>query len=179
MHFSNNSLTKPPLLKQARRHYWFAAFFAFGATMCLLTVVLLVFRETKLDSLWNLNPDARVAFQSLRSWSIALMLVVGTGVCLGSNRSVPRDALGHSAGIGDPLHQHHWRAGECCHAPRLSITHRRADRRRNDLLLGLVNQPPQNSLNAALPVGHTHLKLYAAGIFSRACRRVRAIQTSS
>ncbi len=50
--------------------------------MCLLTVVLLVFRETKLDSLWNLNPDARVAFQSLRSWSIALMLVVGTGCAL-------------------------------------------------------------------------------------------------
>ena len=70
--------------------------------------------------------------------------------------------------VGAPLHQHHWRSGECCHAPRLSITHRPADRRRNDLLLGLVNQPPQNSLNAALPVGHTHLKLYAAGIFSRA-----------
>jgi hypothetical protein len=69
-------------LKQAQRHYWFAAFFAFGATMCLLTVVLLVFRGTKLDSLWNLNPDARVAFQSLGSWWIVLMLVVGTGCAL-------------------------------------------------------------------------------------------------
>ena len=47
--------------------------------MCLLTVVLLVFPGTNLDSLWNLNPDAHIAFQSLGSWSIVLMLVVGIG----------------------------------------------------------------------------------------------------
>jgi hypothetical protein len=82
MHFSNNSLAKPPLLKQSRRHYWFAAFFAFGATMCLLTVMLLVFPGTKLDSLWSLNPDAHVAFQSVGGWSILLMLAVGTGCAL-------------------------------------------------------------------------------------------------
>jgi len=82
MHFSNNSLTKPPLLKQSRRHHWFAAFFAFGATMCLLTVMLLVFPGTKLDSLWSLNPDAHVAFQSVGGWSILLMLAVGTGCAL-------------------------------------------------------------------------------------------------
>jgi uncharacterized membrane protein (DUF2068 family) len=69
-------------LKQLQRHYWFAAFFAFGATMCLLTIVLLVFPGTKLDSLWNLNPDARVAFQSFGSWSILLMLAVGIGCAL-------------------------------------------------------------------------------------------------
>ena|SRR5438067_7000207 len=79
---SSNSLTKPTLLNQPQRHYWFAAFFAFGATMCLLTVMLLLFPGTKLDSLWNLNPDARVAFQSLGSWSILLMLTVGTGCAL-------------------------------------------------------------------------------------------------
>jgi hypothetical protein len=50
--------------------------------MCLLTIVLLVFPGTKLDSLWTLNPEARVAFQSLGSWSILLMLVVGTGCAL-------------------------------------------------------------------------------------------------
>jgi hypothetical protein len=70
------------LLKQPQRHYWFAAFFAFGAMMCLLTIVLLVFPRTKLDSLWNLNPDAHVGFQSLRSWSIVLMVVVGAGCAL-------------------------------------------------------------------------------------------------
>ena len=50
--------------------------------MCLLTIVLLVFPGTKLDSLWNLNPDARLAFQSLGSWSVLLMLTVGTGCAL-------------------------------------------------------------------------------------------------
>jgi len=69
-------------LKQPQPLYWFAAFFAFGATMCLLTIVLLVFPGTKLDSLWNLNPDARLAFQSLGSWSVLLMLTVGTGCAL-------------------------------------------------------------------------------------------------
>jgi hypothetical protein len=47
--------------------------------MCLLTIVLLVLPGTKLDWLWSLNPDAHIAFQSLGSWSILLMLVVGTG----------------------------------------------------------------------------------------------------
>ncbi len=50
--------------------------------MCLLAIVLLVFPGTKLDSLWNLNPDARVAFQSLGSWAVLLMLTVGTGCAL-------------------------------------------------------------------------------------------------
>ena len=52
--------------------------------MCLLTVMLLLFPGTKLDSLWNLNPDAHVAFQSLGNWSIVLMSVVGTGCLLAS-----------------------------------------------------------------------------------------------
>jgi len=69
-------------LKQPQRHYWFAAFFAFGAMMCLLTIVLLVFPGTKLDPLWNLNPDARLAFQLLGSWLVLLMLTVGTGCAL-------------------------------------------------------------------------------------------------
>ena len=62
-------------------HRWFAAFFAFGAAMCGLTVSLLLFPDSALDSLWRLNPDARLAFQSLGSWSLVLMLSVGTA-CL-------------------------------------------------------------------------------------------------
>jgi len=50
--------------------------------MCLLTIVLRVFPGTKLDSLWNINRDAHVAFQSLGSWSVLLMLAVGTGCAL-------------------------------------------------------------------------------------------------
>ena len=56
----------------------FAIFFAFGASMCLLTIVLLVFPGSRLDSLWQLNPNAHAAFQSLGKTSILLMLIVGS-----------------------------------------------------------------------------------------------------
>ena len=49
--------------------------------MCLLTIVLLIFPGTRMDVLWDLNPDARVAFQSLGRWSIVLMSGVGVA-CL-------------------------------------------------------------------------------------------------
>lgn len=60
---------------------WFAAFFAFGATMCALAIGLLLFPGSTLDSLWRLNPDARLAFESLGYWSVVLMLTIGTA-CL-------------------------------------------------------------------------------------------------
>jgi hypothetical protein len=63
--------------QKLRRHPWFAAFFAFGAIMCGLTIVLLLFPGTALDSAWRLNPSARLAFQSLGNWSMALMVIVG------------------------------------------------------------------------------------------------------
>jgi hypothetical protein len=56
-----------------------ALFFAFGASMCVLTIVLLLIPGTQLDSLWRLNPDARLAFQSLGRLSVVLMFVVGAG----------------------------------------------------------------------------------------------------
>ena len=40
---------------------------------------LLLFPGTPLDSLWSLNPDAHLAFQSLGNWSVALMVTVGVG----------------------------------------------------------------------------------------------------
>ena len=49
--------------------------------MCALTVGLLLFPGSALDSLWRLNPDARLAFDSLGYWSLVLMLTVGTA-CL-------------------------------------------------------------------------------------------------
>ena len=57
-----------------------AIFFVFGASMCLLTVTLLLFPGTALDSLWRLNPDAQSAFRSLGKISILVMLVIG-GAC--------------------------------------------------------------------------------------------------
>jgi len=56
-----------------------AGFFAFGTAMCALTIVLLIFPGSPLNSLWTLNPDARVAFQSLGKGAIWLMFVVGAG----------------------------------------------------------------------------------------------------
>jgi hypothetical protein len=64
-----------------RSHPWLASFFAFGVSMCVLTIALLLFPGTALDALWRLNPDAHAAFQSIGKWSIAIMLVVGTA-CL-------------------------------------------------------------------------------------------------
>jgi hypothetical protein len=64
-----------------KTHRFLALFFAFGASMCTLTIALLLFPGTALDSLWRLNPDAHAAFQSIGNWSTAIMLVVGTA-CL-------------------------------------------------------------------------------------------------
>ena len=66
---------------KSRCRRWFAAFFAFGAVMCVLTIGLLLFPGGALDSLWRANPDARLAFQSMGYWSLVLMLGVGTA-CL-------------------------------------------------------------------------------------------------
>jgi uncharacterized membrane protein (DUF2068 family) len=55
----------------------FAAFFLFGAAMCALTVVLLLFPGTALDSLWRLNPDAHASFQSIGKAAFLLMLPIG------------------------------------------------------------------------------------------------------
>jgi hypothetical protein len=38
--------------------------------MCGLTIVLLLFPGTALDSVWRLNPGAKLALQSLGNWSI-------------------------------------------------------------------------------------------------------------
>ena len=56
-----------------------SAFFAFGAIMCAVTIALLLFPGTSLDSLWRFNPDAHAAFSSIGGAPQLLMLVVGTG----------------------------------------------------------------------------------------------------
>ncbi len=54
-----------------------AIFFAFGACMCGLTIGLLLFPGSALDSLWRLNPEAHAAFQWIGQLSILLMAIVG------------------------------------------------------------------------------------------------------
>jgi predicted lysophospholipase L1 biosynthesis ABC-type transport system permease subunit len=53
-----------------------AAFFAFGTAMSSLTIILLLFPGTPLDSLWRVNPQARQAFASMGPTAIPLMLFV-------------------------------------------------------------------------------------------------------
>jgi uncharacterized membrane protein (DUF2068 family) len=62
-----------------KHHPVLALFFAFGASMCALTVSLLLFPGTVLDALWRLNPEAHAAFQSLGMWPVLLMCLVGMG----------------------------------------------------------------------------------------------------
>ena len=53
-------------------------FFATGALICLVTTFALAFPGGLLEPIWRLKPDARMEFQKIGSWSVALMAVVGT-----------------------------------------------------------------------------------------------------
>jgi hypothetical protein len=52
-------------------------FFAAGALICLVTMLGLAFPGGFLEPIWRLKPKARVEFQQLGNWSVALMAVVG------------------------------------------------------------------------------------------------------
>lgn len=77
-----------------------------------------------------------------------------------SNRLMAWDALGDSARTNDSPRQRHWRSSECNHAPRFSITSRRADRGSDDLLPGPLHGQTLSSLNAERSV-------VAVGVLSR------------
>jgi hypothetical protein len=69
-----------PVAKTRRRPIGLAAiavFFAFGASMCLLTILALSFPDTPLQEIWRLKPEARSGFEALGDWGIPLMAVVG------------------------------------------------------------------------------------------------------
>jgi len=126
-----------------------SVFFGFGAAICLLTIVMLLFPGSPLDSLWKLNPDAHVAFQSLGKLSILLMLIVGAACALASLGLAKRARWGIPLAlgilivnlIGDSLNallRHDWRtliglpiAGAMI-AYLLSVRHR------------VLNQDPEN-----------------------------------
>ena len=77
-----------------------AAFFGIGATICMLTIVMLLFPGSALDSLWRLNPDAHVAFQKIGTLSILLMFVVGTACALAAIGLTRRTRWGISLALG-------------------------------------------------------------------------------
>ena len=53
-------------------------FFAAGALICFVAALGLAFPGGLLEPIWRLKPEARVEFQQIGNWSIALMAVVGT-----------------------------------------------------------------------------------------------------
>jgi hypothetical protein len=53
-------------------------FFGAGALICLVTILALAFPGGLLEPIWRLKPEARVEFQEIGYWSIALMALVGT-----------------------------------------------------------------------------------------------------
>jgi hypothetical protein len=77
-----------------------AAFFAFGAGVCLLTIVALLFPGGALDRIWQLNPDAHVAFQQIGRLSILLMIVVGSACALAAIGLVTRARWGVPLALG-------------------------------------------------------------------------------
>ena len=52
-------------------------FFAAGALICLVTMLALAFPGGVLEPIWRLKPEARVEFQQIGNWSVAVMVMVG------------------------------------------------------------------------------------------------------
>lgn len=76
-----------------------AAFFAFGAIMCALTLVLLLFPGSLLEPLWRLNPEAQVGFRTIGHWALVLMLVTGIACALASAGLLRRAEWGRRLAI--------------------------------------------------------------------------------
>src|SRR5947208_11841958 len=77
-----------------------SAFFAFGAAVCLLTIIALLFPGGAVDPIWRLNPDAHVAFQQIGRLSILLMVVVGSACALAAMGLATRARWGVPLALG-------------------------------------------------------------------------------
>ena len=99
-----SSLYDIDLVKTARPSLGFiliAIFFAFGAVVCLITVLALAFPESSLESIWRLKPEARVQFEQLgRAPAIALMVAVGLACGLAAIGLARNSDWGRKLGIG-------------------------------------------------------------------------------
>jgi hypothetical protein len=52
-------------------------FFGAGALICLVVMLALAFPGGFLEPIWRLKPEARIEFQQIGNWSVALMALVG------------------------------------------------------------------------------------------------------
>lgn len=57
-------------------------FFAFGVAMSSLACAALLFPQSVLSRVWNLNPEAKSAFAAIGPWAIVLMATAATGCAL-------------------------------------------------------------------------------------------------
>ena len=77
-----------------------SAFFGFGAAICLITIIALLFPGGALEPIWRLNPDAQAAFQKIGRLSILLMFVVGSASGLTAVGLAKRTQWGHRLALG-------------------------------------------------------------------------------
>src|SRR2546423_12113647 len=77
-----------------------AIFFAFGAAICVITIIALLFPGGALEPIWRLNPDAHVAFQQIGRLSILLMFVVGSACALAAIGLATRARWGVPLALG-------------------------------------------------------------------------------
>ncbi|MGH8093573.1 MAG: hypothetical protein ACREIF_08880 [Chthoniobacterales bacterium] len=78
-----------------------AAFFAFGACACLVTIAALLLPGSLLDAVWRLNPGARLGFQKIGPLlSVSLMLMVGAACACAAVGLAGRKSWGRNLAIG-------------------------------------------------------------------------------
>ena len=75
-------------------------FFAAGALICLVTMLALAFPGGFLEPIWRLKPEARVEFQQIGNWSVALMAVVGAACGLAAIGLAKNAEWGRRLAIG-------------------------------------------------------------------------------
>lgn len=77
-----------------------STFFAFGAGVCLLTIIALLFPGGALEPIWHLNPEAHTQFQKIGGLSILLMLVVGSACASAAIGLATRARWGRQLALG-------------------------------------------------------------------------------
>jgi hypothetical protein len=75
-------------------------FFAAGALICLVTMLALAFPGGFLEPIWRLKPEARVEFQKIGGWSVALMGVAGAACGLAAVGLAKNAEWGRRLAIG-------------------------------------------------------------------------------
>jgi len=78
----------------------FVIFFAVGTLICLVAVFALAFPGGFLEPIWRLRPDARLEFQKIGNWSVALMAVIGAACGLSAIGLAKNAEWGRRLAIG-------------------------------------------------------------------------------